>query len=488
MAELPADNNTGDNSIADALQNVIEAAINQYTQDQQRKPKHRHLTSAYDGLLVTVLLINAALLAYILATTDWHNALPLDEAIIASAANVLGAILVRQDYAVNFVYAVVLRIPHALPLRLRSGLVRVYEHGGIHAGCGVAGACWFVLFVAMLTAEFARGRMDGGVPAMAVSYALVVLLATIVVFAQQRLRYRYHDAFELTHRYAGWAAVLLFWGDLLAMTYTGVSKNVGVTKDTAVQPVRLGTALAHAPAFWLLALTTVHLLLPWLRLRRMHFETTVLSPSAVRLDFTAPWPPVTGILLSASPLREWHPFATFPAPSTGGQRRTAADGREQHSVLISRAGDWTAAQIAAPRTTYWVRGAPRAGLLQLALAFRSVVIVTTGAGIGPALSLLLCAAPRRARTACRLVWCAASPRAALGADVCDAVMRADPRAVVVDSRARGGRPDVLALAYGVWHAERAEAVFVISNRALTLAVVEGLRDMGVHAFGPIWDS
>jgi hypothetical protein len=67
-------------------------------------------------------------------------------------------------------------------------------------------------------------------------------------------------------------------------------------------------------------------------------------------------------------------------------------------------------------------------------------------------------------------------------------MRADPRAVVVDSRARGGRPDVLALAYGVWHAERAEAVFVISNRALTLAVVEGLRDMGVHAFGPIWDS
>src|SRR5438552_3624623 len=66
--------------------------------------------------------------------------------------------------------------------------------------------------------------------------------------------------------------------------------------------------------------------------------------------------------------------------------------------------------------------------------------------------------------------------------------RADPRAVVIDSRARGGRPDLLAVVYAVWKAEQAEAVFVISNRKLTMTVVEGLENMGVHAYGPIWDS
>ena len=473
-----------DKSIAYAVQDVVNIAGGQYGKDlEERKPTRRFI-SAYAGFLAAVLLANLALLARILAATDWRGVgpLPLDQAIVASAANVLGAILVRQEYALNLAYAAVLRIPHALPLRLRAGLVRVYEHGGIHAGCGVAGTGWFVVFVAVSTIEFARGRMRS-VPVMVVSYALILLLTTIVVFAQQRLRFQNHDAFELTHRYAGWTAVLLFWVDLLA--YASLSKHA------SVQPVHLGTALTHAPAFWLLLLTTIHLVLPWLRLRRMHFEPTILSSSALRLDFDAPWPLVTGIALSTSPLREWHPFATFPAPCNPGPSSGAESRSTRHSVLISRAGDWTAAQIAAPRRAYWVRGWARAGLVKLALAFRSVVIVTTGAGIGPALSLLLVDGARwgrRAHTSCRLVWCAASPRETLGEDVCAAVARADPRAVVIDSRARGGRPDLLAVAYAVWKEERAEAVFVISNRKLTMMVVQGLEEMGVHAFGPIWDS
>jgi hypothetical protein len=465
-------------SIADAPAHAVDL--------EKRNPKRRHLLGAYDAFLAAVLVANLALMAHCLATTAWRSAgpLPLDQAIVASAANTLAAILVRQEYAVNLAYAGVLRIPHALPLRLRSALVRVYEHGGVHAGCGVAGALWYFAFVAAYTVEFSRGRVRS-VSVMVASYALLLLLATIVVFAQQRLRFKRHDVFELTHRFAGWTAVALFWVDLV--TYAAVPKYTAVPHSAGVQQVNLSTELLHAPAFWLLLLTTVHLVLPWLRLRRMAFSPTVLSASALRLDFDAPWPLVTGIALSVSPLREWHPFATFPTPSTSsdGGRST------QYSVLISRAGDWTAAQIAAPRYAYWVRGWPRAGLLQLALAFRSVVIVTTGAGIGPALSLLLVDRtrwPRRARTACRLVWCAARPRATLGQEVCDAVARADPRAVVIDSRAGAGRPDLLAVAYAAWREEGAEAVFVISNRGLTRMVVEGLEGMGVHAFGPIWDS
>jgi hypothetical protein len=428
------------------------------------------LFSVYNQLFTLVLLSNAAVLVW----TFTRTATPLNTAVVAAAANVLAAILVRQDYVVNAVYAGVSRVPHSLPLPLRASLVRVYEHGGIHVGCAVAGTGWFIVFTVLVTVAAGKGRMRS-VSVLAVSYTLALLMLAIVVCAHQRLRFKYHDVFETTHRYAGWLSMFLFWIGLALITHASLPHhNVS----------GLGAALVRAPAFWLLLATTAHLVLPWLRLRRIRFEPTVLSDSALRLDFDGAWPSVTGIQLSVAPLREWHPFATFPAPDQiYGEARA-----KKHSVLISRAGDWTRAQIAAPRQTYWVRGWPRAGLLQLALAFSRVVIVTTGAGIGPALSLLLADEQRRACTACRLVWCASAPGETLGHGVCAAVARADPRAVVIDSRGGRGRPDLLAVAYAVWREERAEAVFVISNRAVTGMVVGGLQEAGVHAFGPIWDS
>lgn len=74
-----------------------------------------------------------------------------------------------------------------------------------------------------------------------------------------------------------------------------------------------------------------------------------------------------------------------------------------------------------------------------------------------------------------------------GKGVLDAVRQADPNALIYDSTICG-RMDLAQLAYDLYRESQAEAVIVISNKALTYSVVQSLECRGVAAFGPIWDS
>ncbi len=51
-----------------------------------------------------------------------------------------------------------------------------------------------------------------------------------------------------------------------------------------------------------------------------------------------------------------------------------------------------------------------------------------------------------------------------------------------------GKPDLVALAHRACEDFDAEAVFVVSDKATTIRVVNELERRGVPAFGPIWDS
>jgi ferredoxin-NADP reductase len=153
-------------------------------------------------------------------------------------------------------------------------------------------------------------------------------------------------------------------------------------------------------------------------------------------------------------------------------------------VIVSRAGDWTKSAVEQPRRYYWVKGTPKPGVLGLSLIFKRVVIVTTGSGIGPCLSII--ASPTR-RTACRILWTGPRPEQTFGSEIVRYVRRADPEAMIIDSKT-SGRPDMVALSYRLYVESGAEAVFVISNPALTRKIVYSLESRGVPAYGPIWDS
>jgi hypothetical protein len=119
----------------------------------------------------------------------------------------------------------------------------------------------------------------------------------------------------------------------------------------------------------------------------------------------------------------------------------------------------------------------------MAQIFRKVVIVTTGSGIGPCLGTMM----NIPATTCRVLWSAPEPRHTFGDDICDKVLHVDPQAVVIDTYAVG-RKDFVTLAYKLYMEEKAEAIFCLSNKALTKKMVYEMESRGVPAFGPIWDS
>jgi hypothetical protein len=306
------------------------------------------------------------------------------------------------------------------------------------------------------------GRL-GDAAIMTFTYILLTLLLGIVITAYPGARFASHNTFENVHRWAGWASILLFWAELVLF-----ANNVAQGQ----QPNSLAIILVQLPAFWLLLISSIHIILPWLRLHKISAQAEYLSNHVIRLHFKEKVPLFVTLRISDAPLREWHSFACIPDHvSRGG------------SILISNAGDWTRKTIKTPKGNYYIKGTPVVGVLCMAQIFRKVVIVTTGSGIGPCLGSM----QDIPKTACRVLWSTRSPWQTYGEGICNAVLRVDNRAVIIDTRLTG-RPDLVQLAYDLYIESRAEAVFCISNPRLTRKVVYGMESRGVPAFGPIWDS
>lgn len=418
--------------------------------------------NVYRRLFSVVFVANMIAFVALLARIRKTSMLPLSNIATAASANILVAIMIRQDYIVNLLFRACWLVPLSAPLRLRRMLAKIYEYGGIHSGAAVAGTIWFVLLTAVLTTDFVRGVLRS-VSALAIAYILLVLFVLIIIFAYPRFRFTWHDAFERTHRFAGWTAISLFWAEVLLFAHV-----MG-----AASHMSMGEIIIRQPTFWFLVIITFHIILPWLRLRQVEFVPEKLSGHALRLHFKMKLAPFSGLAISDAPLREWHPFATFPSVEGKGG-----------SLIVSNAGDWTTRNIQNPLTRYWIKGVPRTGVLSMACIFRSCVVVTTGSGIGPCLSFLI--DPSRQQP-CRVFWSTPSPLKTYGQDICDMVLKADPNAVIIDTRT-SGRPNMVQITYQLYIESGAEAVFVISNPKLTKKLVYAMESRGVPAFGPIWDS
>lgn len=374
----------------------------------------------------------------------------------------------RQDYIINFLCEVFAATPKSTPLRIRRILAKVFEFGGVHSSAAICSTAWFVRLAIHLTVSFENGNLRN-IPVLALAYVLLLLFTAIVVFAHPKIRQKNHNTFERIHRFAGWMCSMIFW-TLIVLTAKALSEAPGAEHTPIYILIRL-------PSFWLLSLNTIHSVVPWLRLRRWEATPEVMSPHALRLHLKANIADFYTIRISDSPLSEWHSFACFvdARPRNGST----------NSVVISRAGDWTAKTIADPKPFYWTRGLPTRGVLYMSLIFRSVVLVTTGSGIGPCLNLL--AMNPSTRPSVRVFWSTPNPLKTFGAEIVGNVRAADPNAVIWDTR-QFGRPDMAAVTWQLLKESGAEAVFCISNPKVTKLVIYAMESRGVAAYGPIFDS
>ncbi|QDY08042.1 hypothetical protein FJK98_13450 [Micromonospora sp. HM134] len=408
------------------------------------QPRFMH----HHRLVAAVLATNAALLAYGLSAGWWHGPGAADALGVVALANVALAVLIRQQYVINLLFRLATRAPTRWPLRVRATLGKVYHFGGLHVGAALAGTGWFLAQLGALTVG------DGPTGALVTGYAVAVLLLAVVGTALPPVRSRRHDLFERTHRLGGWAALLLLWAQAGFL---------------AGGPVALATS---APGV-VLAVLTVSIALPWLRLRRV--PVVVHRPSShvalVHFDHGVTPFPGSSTAVSRSPLWEWHSFANVPTPGRSGFRLT-----------VSRAGDWTGRFVDDPPRRLWVKGISTAGVANIETLFRRVLYVATGSGIGPVLPHLLAG-----QVPAHLVWVARRHRETFGDDLVDEILAHQPDALLWDT-ARDGKPDMLRLAWQACRRYDAEAVICISNRPLTWQVVRGMEERGVPAYGAIWDS
>lgn len=429
-----------------------------------RRLRHK-LLAVYQRLFSVVFIGN--MIALIIEMVLYRNARPfgppLGNIATATSANITAAILIRQEYVINALYDIFCWTPVWVPLRVRRIIAKLYQFGGVHSGCAVSATTWFILYTALITKQYVDGDFRD-TTVLVISCILLSLLVTICLFAIPKFRIVSHNTFEAIHRFAGWIAVALFWVEILLVSRS-VSREPGADS--------LGAVVIQNPSFWFLLIISFCIILPWLRLRKVEAFPEVLSQHATRIHFksTKTNRPIIGIRITDNPLKEWHAFATVPV----------ADG-SSFSLIVSDNGDWTRKQILEPATSYWVRGIPITGVLRMAEVFRRIVLVGTGSGIGPCLSMLL-----THHVPCRLLWSTPNPLQTYGKEIMSAVMSADPNSMIIDTRT-SGRPDMVALAYHLYLETKAEAVFVISNPYLTRRIVYGMESRGIPAYGPIWDS
>ncbi|KAG9771312.1 Adenylate-forming reductase [Exophiala dermatitidis] len=422
------------------------------------------ILSVYRRLNLMVLAANVIAMIVLALRHELISMSP-ESAATAVSINLTVAVLIRQELVINALFWTFGKCPEWLPLSIRRMAAKIYHLGGVHSGAGMSAVLWFAFFnVAIVRVLRDRAVHTHQTVIPVITVILDILLLSIIVTAHPAVRTRMHNMFEMVHRFGGWTAVALFW-----IQFGLLADERG--HDPAAN-VSLQEAIAYSPVFWALVVTTVSLALPWVWLRKVPVHAEPLSDHAVRLHFTHTNLPLCAApRISDSPLVEWHAFAGIPEEDGQG-----------FSVLVSKAGDWTSRLIKSPPTKLWVRGIPAMGVLHVAPIFKRMVLVATGSGIGPILSLLC-----KGDVSCRILWSTPDPEVTYSTSVIEHVRRADPEAIIINTTA-AGRPNLVRLTYEMYVSSGAEAVFIISNPRVTRNVVYALESRGVPIFAPIFDS
>jgi hypothetical protein len=329
-----------------------------------------------------------------------------------------------------------------------------YHLGQLHRAMAIAGTAWLGAAAALAVPSSPIARMA--------SVGLLAILIVIARTARDRARPSRHNRFESVHRLGGWAAL-----GILAII-------VPLQAARSLPPGSSLAGLLCEPPVLLLATLILLVAHPWLGVRRLPAEFLAVTSEVIVAAL--PGRRRLGEFVRVSREgREWHSFAVAT---------TGREGVGRYCLVIRRAGDWTerlARDIEHGHgpARLWVRQMRGYGFMYHAQAYRRVLMVATGAGIGPVLPYLLGRSPVQFEC----LWIGRCHRAATGTDLVDRVLASGSVTLIDTSR---GRPDVGACVAAVAH--RFDAVFVVSNDVVRDSVARACEALGVPWYGPTFDS
>ncbi|KAJ5600819.1 hypothetical protein N7450_001886 [Penicillium hetheringtonii] len=416
------------------------AALEDDLEAQAPAPKRKAFSRLRYGILTVyrrlfgiVFFANLAVFLWVMIANRQLLAL-----VDATAVNLVACGLARHPMVVNAIYRIVCSVPRSAPLWIRRRAANAAHYGGVHSGCAL-----FVVLVMIFVHEVSRAELDS-----------------------------------------------------------------------------FGHFLVTLPAFWLLIAAIIAVAHPWVLLRKVKVQTEPLSTHATRVHFDhTPIAFAKGIQVTKHPLRDWHSFAGFPDPSTQNVNEIQNEKpvepvepqeirgtpepqenqepqqprkvmkphghghRRSWSIVVSKAGDWTADTIQNPPAYLWKRAVLMRGVGYGMRVFKRIIIVTTGSGIGPCLGFL----GDKNRPLIKVIWQTRTPVKTYGQGVMDLVHQMGPDPIIFDT-SRDGRVDMLPTVRQQVDEFGAEAVFCISNPAMTKKVIYEFESQGIPAYGPIFDS
>jgi hypothetical protein len=365
-----------------------------------------------------------------------------------SLATFCVAVAARHDGIVRKVFVLGRLVPS---YRLHQ---LTYHLGQLHRAMAIAGMAWLAVAVALAVPSSAVAPIG--------SASVLAILIVMARTARDRVRQSRHNRFESVHRLGGWAAL-----GILAVI-------VPVEAARSLPPGSGPAGLLRQPSVLLLATLVLLVAHPWLSVRRLPAEFLAVTSEVIVVAL--PGRRSLGEFVRVSREgNEWHSFAVAT---------TGREGPGRYCLVIRRAGDWTerlARDVEHGRAParLWVRRIRGYGFMYHAQAYRRVLMVATGAGIGPVLPYLLGRSPVQFEC----LWIGRRHRAAIGTDLVERVL-AGGSVTLIDTSA--GRPDVGACVAEVAH--RFDAVFVVSNDVVRDSVARACEALGVPWYGPTFDS
>ncbi|TFK20782.1 hypothetical protein FA15DRAFT_112343 [Coprinopsis marcescibilis] len=383
-----------------------------------------------------------------------------------SGAMVLGnlyvAILIRNELFGRFLYLIVTNLfAKWTPLKFRLGCTSALQHlGGIHSGCATSGCIWLMYRVATILINHSLNHSS--VIVMGVITNVVVMISIASAFPW--VRNTHHNIFERHHRFMGWLGLIATWiFVILGDSYDAETRRWNPD----------GLRIVRTQDFWFALGMTVFVLIPWFTIREVKVDVEIPSPKVAILRFRRGMQQGLLARISRSSIMEYHAFGII----------SEGKNADYHYLICGVQGDFTRSLVERPPTRIWTRELKFAGVSNTSSMYHRGIRVCTGTGLGAALSTCL------QNPNWFLIWIGSDQAKTFGPTITGLIKRGiEPeRHILWDSKARGGRPDVMKLIKEAYYSWGAEVVFITSNYQGNKEMMEGCKQAGIPAFGTLWD-
>ena len=391
---------------------------------------------------------------------------------IFSVTNILVAILVRNELILHLLY----RLAVWTSVKIVYGKYylnsAVHYIGGVHASCATWSFVWLIVDVLQQLgnpSDPLSMATSSDPLSIAISSILLTLFFIIILTAIPPFRHKFHNTFEVSHRYLGWSCL-----SILVLYQIRFQFIIALN-----QTYPLETLLTN-PVLFAIALMIFSVFLPWMSVQCVdNFKMHCPSKGVLILTFPGRADVGTFARISLDGV-EWH---SFSVAKTSFKQET---GESKIQLIIGAVGDWTKNLIQQVEKgnfpkRLWVRRVKPPGFMFSINAYSRVVVIATGAGIAPVIPHVI----KNGHKLC-LVWIGNDHKKTYGTELWS-LLDSHPRCNIFDT-GMYGRPNVEQLALDAVRDYRAQAVFCVSNKTVTKKVVETCLGKGIPAYGATWDS